>query len=134
MKGPVILGIGIAIAVIVGIGGIIAYASFSRPEPIPSESELPDQVIIDNQKDLAEVQALLDKYPEETTITVDRSGRLAVDYRIEDVDTGKYLRLRVFSDNNGNPQEMFIDCYDGSNSNVQHEDIASYIETETCVE
>lgn len=134
MKRPVIVGISIAIAAIVGIGGIVAYASLNRPEPVPSEMELPDQVIIDNQRNLAEVQAFLEKYPDQTTITVDRSGRLAVDYRVDGPAADQYLRLRVLSDNAGNPQEMFIDCSDGSNSKVQDENVLTYIETETCLE
>jgi|GEM_PF-5834411 len=135
-KAIMLLVIGIiASTIIIGISSIVVYASLNRQEPLPTEVELPDQVIIDNQKNLAEVKALLDKYSNETKISVDRSGRLAVDYRVENPITDQYLRLRVFSDSEGNPQqEMFVDCYDGSNSKIEYQNLVNYIGSETCVE
>lgn len=53
-----------------------------------------------------EAQCFLRKYPE-SSIFVDRSGKLAVDYRTDMNDS--YVRLRVFIDSRRNePSEMFL--------------------------
>lgn len=126
---------GIITAVILGIGSVAAY-SYSLSKRIPSEDELPDKTILDDQKELAEVKAFLTKYPN-ATIFVDRSGRLAVDYWTDkklsdDSDDVRTLRLRVFSDNEGRPQEVYIDCPDGKNAHLIYKDIVNYIENESC--
>jgi|GEM_PF-2474358 len=98
----------------------------------------PDEELIMRTRELEEVKAFLNKYPV-ATIDVDRSGRLAVDYRVDKPAddnngalTGKYLRLRVFFDD-GKPQEMYVDCSDGKNAHLIYGDILNYIETETCL-
>jgi hypothetical protein len=64
-----------------------------------------EYIAITNQT--MEAQKFLEKYPN-ATIFVDRSGRLAVDYRV-DADDG-YIRLRVFINPTKNePSEMFLD-------------------------
>lgn len=130
-KRSALLVIAIALAVAAGAGGIV-YASYYRPQYVSPE-ELPDDVIIDTQKDLKEVGAFLDAYPDRTTTTVDRSGRLAVEYRVDDAGTGQYLRLRVFSDTQPRPLEMFADCFNGTNSTLYHENVLEYIESRACL-
>lgn len=120
-----------AVAVIAGTAGVV-YASYYRPQHVPEE-KLPDEVIIDSQKDLKEVSAFLDANSDSGMfIAIDRSGRLAVDYRAED-STGKHLRLRVFSDTQPRPLEMFADCFNGTNSTLYHENVLEYIESRACL-
>ena len=111
-----------------------AAVKASLPQRVPTEDELPNRVIIDNQKNLPDVKAFLTKYPN-ATVTVDRSGRLAVEYSIhapESSDALAVLRLRVFSDNSGTPQEAYIDCPRGANAHLIYENIVTYIEHESC--
>ncbi|MEM2139371.1 MAG: hypothetical protein QXJ74_03550 [Nitrososphaera sp.] len=123
---------GIIAVAIIGAGGVVVYSYY--PRQAPSEEELPAEVILANQEDLPEVRAFLDKYPDAKT-NVDRSGRLAADYRVDkSVDeSSEYLRLRVFSDDDGNPQEMFVECYAEGQPRFTYDDIVNYAETETCL-
>jgi hypothetical protein len=122
----------LAALVIAGTIGSV-YASYYRPQHA-LEEKLPDEVVIDSQKDLKEVDAFLDAYSDSgMLIKVDRSGRLAVDYRAEDADTGKHPRLRVFSDAQPRPLEMFVDCFNGTNSTLYYENVLQYIESKACL-
>ena len=57
-----------------------------------------------------EAQKFLEKYPN-ATIYVDRSGALAVDYRVTNNVKNGYLRLQIFIDWRTNqPSNMFIYC------------------------
>lgn len=85
-----------------------------------------DQEYIAITDQTLEAQKFREKYPN-SSIYVDRSGALAVDYRVEAVDPMQYLRLRVFIDWRTNkPADMFIDI--GSGIFIT-EDILEYIET-----
>lgn len=120
----------VVVFLIVGTAAVKA----SLPQRVPTEDELPSRVIVDNQKNLPEVKAFLTKYPN-ATVAVDRSGRLAVDYSIyapKSSDALAILRLRVFSDNSGTPQEAYIDCPQGANANLIYENIVTYIVQESC--
>lgn len=120
----------VVIFLVVGTAAVKA----SLPQRVPDEDELPSRVIIDNQKNLPEVKAFLTKYPT-ATVTVDRSGRLAVDYSLiqqGSQDGISVLRLRVFSDNSGAPQEMYLDCPQGENPRLIYENIVTFIEEGSC--
>lgn len=67
-----------------------------------------EYIAITNQ--ILEAQKFLEKYPN-ADIEVDRSGRLAVDYRVDThLSIEGYLRLRIFIDWRTNKtQDMFID-------------------------
>lgn len=124
---------GIIVAIAVGASGVVTYAYYPRQSP--DENESSDVVILANQEGLPEVTAFLDKYPG-ADIQIDRSGRVAVDYRVDrvfDDGTFEYLRLRVLSDSNGIPQEMFVDCYAKGQTQLTYDNIVDYIETETCL-
>lgn len=125
---------GITSAVVISI--VTAVILYQEPPKIPSEKELPDKLILENQKDLKEVKTFLTMYPNATTY-VDRSGRLVVDYTVHKQFTGsqnvtRRLILRVFSDNDGRPQEMYLNCPDGKNSNDIYNDIVNYTLREEC--
>ncbi len=80
-----------------------------------------DYVAITNQT--LEAKKFLEKYPE-SVIEVDRSGALAVDYRLD--ARGEYLRLRIFIDWRTNKTaEMFID----NSGTYIRENILEYLET-----
>jgi hypothetical protein len=71
-----------------------------------------------------EAQKFLEKYPNATTL-VDRSGRLAVDYRVDADDS--YIRLRVFINPKKNePAEMFLDI----NGTYIHKNIIEHLQTQ----
>ncbi len=85
-----------------------------------------------------EAQALLSKFPQAET-SVDREGRLAVDFRVpkpfgnEAAERWEGLRLRVFIDPKTNQAtESFIDC----NTKIVRENLKRYLEqyaiTQTC--
>ena len=75
-----------------------------------------------------EAQKFLEKYPN-ATIYVDRSGALAVDYRVNTNVYDRYLRLRVFIDWRTNqPADMFIDC----SGTYIRKNLLEYLETEDC--
>lgn len=111
--------------------GVYGFAANSAPD------SLPDSLVIGNQKNLPEVKAFLAKYPD-AGVMVDRSGRLAVDYRVDkqlsnSTDSIHTLRLRVFSDNLGRPQEMYVDCANDKNLQLKYDDILNYVRTESCL-
>ncbi len=82
-----------------------------------------------------EAQEFLQKYPDAKTV-VDRSGRLAVDFRVDNYDNAgtniNYLRLRVFINPRSNRPtgEKFIDC---SGDSVR-DNLLRYLQTEKCLE
>lgn len=112
---------GIIAAGIIAVSGAIVYANLTGMAP--TEDELPASTILANQQNLNEVKAFLNKYPN-AEINVDRSGRLALDYRVD--QESEYLRLRVFADNEGKPQEMFVECFADGQSRFTHENITNY--------
>jgi hypothetical protein len=139
----------IAVAAI-SIGTFVAYYSFQsylQSRRVPTEQELPDKVILDNQRDLIEVKTFLSKYPN-ATVFVERSGNIDVWYDVwhqvsEDPKEMRRLMLRVLSDNDGKPQERYLSCLstfsgqhnptsDGRNFYLISKDIVNYIETEKC--
>jgi predicted RNase H-related nuclease YkuK (DUF458 family) len=130
-KRSIIIGLIVVAIIVIGSGATYFYMS----ERIPPEDDLPDKLIVDNQKEMPEVKAFLMKYPD-ASISVDRSGKLAVDYRVDKQISGddvRTLRLRVFAGNDARPQEVYIDCADSKNSHLTYDDILNYIKTENCL-
>lgn len=85
-----------------------------------------------------DAQALLDRFPQAET-SVDREGRLAVDFRVakprdnEAAQRWEGIRLRVFIDPKTNQAtESFIDC----NTKIVRENLKQYLDqyaiTQTC--
>jgi len=93
-----------------------------------------DGEYIEIAKQTIEVQEFLDKYPKAKAY-VDRSGSLAVDFRLDKYQKNeillKYLRLRIFIDpQNNRPTKRFIDC----SGTVIKNDLLEYLQKERCFE
>ncbi len=83
-----------------------------------------------------EAQKFLEKYPN-ATIYVDRSSRLAVDYRVDKyqindtTQSWKGIRLRIFIDwRNNKPTSKFIDC----SGTIIRKSLSEYLEMEKCLD
>ena len=82
-------------------------------------------------KQSVEAQKFLEKYPN-AKIHVDKSGALAVDFRIDspDITDSNYLRLRVFiNPRNYRPSRKFIDC----SGNYTDKNLIEYLQMENCL-
>ncbi len=93
-----------------------------------------DREYIEIAKQTIEVQEFLDKYPKAKAY-VDRSGSLAVDFRLDKYQKNgillKYLRLRIFIDpQNNRPAKRFIDC----SGTVIKNNLLEYLQRERCFE
>jgi len=93
-----------------------------------------DREYIEIAKQTIEVQEFLDKYPKAKTY-VDRSGSLAVDFRLDKYQKNgtllKYLRLRIFIDpQNNRSAKRFIDC----SGTVIKNNLLEYLQRERCFE
>ena len=108
MKKPsthVLLFLSVIVATLLLFGGFHIVQSI--PESYRYDYPLSDEEYISITNRTQEAQAFHEKYPSASTF-VDRSGRLAVDYRVA-TDDG-HMRLRVFIDPKHNePSEMFLD-------------------------
>ncbi|MFX0203982.1 MAG: hypothetical protein ACFFCW_48410 [Candidatus Hodarchaeota archaeon] len=105
-KQNLIIIVSLAAAVVLLLGGLYILNELQKPRTF-YDSGISDNEYIAITNQTMEAQKFLEKYPT-TTIFVDRSGRLAVDYRV-DADDG-YIRLRVFINPTKNkPSEMFLD-------------------------
>jgi hypothetical protein len=94
------------------------------------DTGISDEEYIEITSQTLEAQKFLEKYPN-ATIFVDRSGALAVDYRVDNNMENRYLRLRIFIDWRTNqPSDKFIDC---SGTYIQ-KNLLEYLETEECLE
>lgn len=85
-----------------------------------------------------DAQAFLEKHPQAETY-VDRSGRLAVDFRVTKrpvTSTTQHwegIRLRVFIDPRTNqPTETFVQCNDRIIKNNVRQYLEQYFTTQTC--
>jgi hypothetical protein len=88
------------------------------------DTGISDDEYIEIASQTLEAQKFLEKYPNATTL-VDRSGRLAVDYRVDADDS--YIRLRVFINPKKNePAEMFLDI----NGTYIHKNIIEHLQTQ----
>ncbi len=105
----------ISIAILI-VGGLY-YVHLVLPESGKVDYTLTDEEYVGLANKTIEAQFFLIRYPN-STILVDRSGRLAVDYRVDMNDS--YIRLRVFIDDETNEvSEMFLD----TNGTYIHENI-----------
>ncbi len=93
-------------------------------------NSISDEELINKTKELDEVKIFLNKYPNANVI-VDKSGKLAVDYRVDDMNS--YIRLRIFINplTNG-VEDMFIECYTDKSEKVRN-NIIDYINTRECI-
>jgi hypothetical protein len=85
-----------------------------------------------------DAKAFLEKYPQAETY-VDRSGRLAVDFRVtkrpvtSTTQSWEGIRLRVFIDpRTKQPTEAFIQCNDRIIKNNVRQYLEQYSTTQTC--
>lgn len=122
-----------AASVVLALCGLYLLYDLYRPRTF-YDTGISDEEYIAIAGQTAEAQKFLEKYPD-ATILVDRSGALAVDYRLDKLvknDTtlvSKYLRLRIFIDWRTNqPSERFIDC----SGTYITKNLLEYLETEKC--
>lgn len=120
------------VSVVLILGGFYILYELHKPRTF-YDTGISDEEYIAITNQTMEAQKFLKKYPN-ATIFVDRSGALAVDYRMEkylENGTAKYLRLRIFIDWKTNqPSDRFIDC----SGTYIRENLLEYLETENCLE
>ena len=113
----------VAVSVVLVLCGVHLLHDLSRPRTF-YDTGISDEEYTEITSQTLEAQKFLEKYPN-ATIQVDRSGRLAVDYRVERYLDTEYLRLRVFIDwRNNKPEEMFVD----NSGTYIRKNIVEYIE------
>lgn len=118
-----------AVSVVLVLGGCYLLRDLYRPRTF-YDTGISDEEYIEITSHTVEAQKFLEKYPN-ATISVDRSGALAVDYRVNTNIYDRYLRLRVFIDWRTNqPSDMFIDC----SGTYIRKNLLEYLETENCFE
>jgi len=98
----------VAIAVVFASYALSTLYDYYQPRTF-YDNGVSDEEYIAVTNQTLEAQKFLEKYPN-AVIQVDRSGRLAVDYRVNTHLSSEYLRLRVFIDWKTNkPTDIFID-------------------------
>ena len=114
------------------IGMIFCYDLFISKV---NNEKISDEDCIKITDQTIEAQKFLEKYPD-AKVYVDRSGSLAVDYRVDKYKTNdttqseKSIRLRIFIDSKNNkPSDKFIDC----SKTIIRNDLIEYIKTEKCL-
>ena len=105
-----------------------------KPNKIEITGAVVDESNIENKlintaKNTEEGRAFLEKYPS-ADIKLDNSGRLAIDFRIDNNEKN-YLRLRVFV----NGENSFIECYKNGVIEVKTDTniILKYLANEECL-
>jgi len=117
-----------AVAVVLVACGFYLLRDLYEPRTF-YDTGISDEEYIEIASQTVEAQKFLEKYPN-ATIHVDRSGALAVDYRVTNIITDRYLRLRVFIDWRTNqPSDKFIDC----SGTYIRKNLLAYLETEDCL-
>src|SRR5574340_1188514 len=120
---------------------ILLLISCSRSEQY-IDNGIADDVYIRIADGAAESQAFLRQFPE-AEILVDRSSKLAVDYRFTQFQptsteqSWQGIRLRIFIDPRDNRvDDSFIQCSDQNGSTIVEEELIAFIEkygeTKTC--
>ena len=116
-----------AVSVAFVLCGFCLLRDLYRPRTF-YDTGISDDEYIEITSHTVEAQKFLEKYPN-STIYVDQSGALAVDYRVNTNVYDRYLRLRVFIDWRTNqPADMFIDC----SGTYIRKNLLEYLETEDC--
>ena len=120
-----------AVLVVLVLGGFyFLRALYARMPRTFYDTGTSDEEYVEITNQTLEAQKFLEKYPN-ATIYVDRSGALAVDYRVTNTIQDRHLRLRIFIDWRTNqPSDMFIDC----SGTYIRKDLLEYLETEKCFE
>jgi len=118
-----------AVLVVLVLCGLYLLDELSRPRTF-YDTGISDEEYIEIASQTLEAQKFLEKYPN-STIYVDRSGALAVDYRVTNNIKNRYLRLRIFINWKTNqPSDKFIDC----SGTYIRKNLVEYLETEKCFE
>jgi len=124
----VIVSVVVVSAILASCGAYLLYDLY-RPRTF-YDTGISDEEYIEITSQTLEAQKFLEKYPN-ATIYVDRSGALAVDYRVDNNMKNRYLRLRIFIDWRTNqPSGKFIDC----SGTYIRKNLLEYLETERCFE
>ena len=119
----------VAVSVALVLGGFYLLYHLYRPRTF-YDTGISDEEYIEIASQTLEAQKFLEKYPN-ATIHVDRSGALAVDYRVDSNVKNGYLRVRIFIDWRTNqPSDRFIDC----SGTYIRKNLLGYLETEKCSE
>lgn len=128
----VIVSLVAAVSIILVLGGVYILYELNKPRTF-YDTGISDEEYIEIANQTVEAQKFLEKYPN-AAIFVDRSGALAVDYRVDkyaENGTAKYLRLRIFIDWRTNqPSDGFIDC----SGTYIRKNLLGYLKTEKCLE
>jgi hypothetical protein len=118
-----------AFSIVLVLCGFHFLQELNRPRTF-YDTGISDEEYTEIASQTLEAQKFLEKYPN-ATIYVDRSGALAVDYRVTNNINNKYLRLRSFIDWKTNqPSDKFIDC----SGTYIRKNILEYLESEKCLE
>jgi len=118
-----------AFSIVVVLCGFHLLQDLNRPRTF-YDTGISDEEYTEIASQTLEAQKFLEKYPN-ATIYADRSGALAVDYRVTNNINNKYLRLRIFIDWKTNqPSDKFIDC----SGTYIRKNILEYLESEKCLE
>ncbi len=119
----------VAVSVVLVLCGFYLLYDLGRPRTF-YDTGITDEEYIEIASQTLEAQKFLEKYPN-ATIYVDRSGALAVDYRVTNTTKNRHLRLRIFVDWRTNqPSAKFIDC----SGTYIRKNLLEYLETEKCFE
>lgn len=119
-----ILALFVVIVVVFVSYALVRLHSYFNPVTF-YDNGVSDEEYIEITNQTIEAQKFLEKYPVSIT-QVDRSGGLAVDYRVNGNLDSEYLRLRIFIDwRNNKPKEMFVD----NSGTYIRENILEYLET-----
>jgi len=119
----------VAVSVVLVLCGFYLLYDLYRPRTF-YDTGISDEEYIEIASQTLEAQKFLEKYPN-ATIYVDRSGRLAVDYRVTNNLKNRHLRLRIFINWRTNqPSDKFIDC----SGTYIRKNLLEYLETEKCFE
>ena len=118
-----------AFSIVLVLCGFHLLQDLNRPRTF-YDTGISDEEYTEIASQTLEAQKFLEKYSN-ATIYVDRSGALAVDYRVTNNINNKYLRLRIFIDWKTNqPSDKFIDC----SGTYIRKNILEYLESEKCLE
>ncbi len=113
-----------AIAVVTVSYALFALYDYYKPRTF-YDNGVSDEEYIAITNQTLEAQKFLEKYPN-SVVQVDRSGSLAVDYRVNGHLNSEYLRLRIFIDWRTNKiDDMFVD----NSGTYIREHILEYLET-----
>jgi len=119
----------VVVSVVLALWGAYLLYDLYRPRTF-YDTGISNEEYIEITSQTLEAQKFLEKYPN-ATIYVDRSGALAVDYRVDNEMKNAYLRLRVFINWRTNqPSDKFIDC----SGTYIRKNLLEYLETEKCFE